>query len=136
RAVEELTAQADGLRPLAEAKRRGRWWSLSWWRATFKGDAPGKLADVEARRDAARTALDKVDQERAALDRERTAAEDTFQAEKGRLIWAETARRLADLDKQAAALRTRRDALAAEWDAACATLERASVRPACPSPPR
>src|SRR5262249_14389179 len=63
-------------------------------------------------------------------DRERTAAEDTFQAEKGRLIWAETARRLADLDKQAAALRTRRDALAAEWDAACATLERASVRPA------
>jgi hypothetical protein len=130
RAVEELTAQAEALRSLAEAKRRGRWWSPAWWRATFKGDAPAKLAAVEARRDAARAALDKVDQERAVLDRQRTAAEETFQAEKGRLIEAETARRLADLDQQTAALRARRDALTAEWDAACVTLEHASLRPA------
>lgn len=52
-----LKNDLDSLRPLAQAKNGGRWWSLTWWKATLQGDVVGqekkvqeKLVELEALR--------------------------------------------------------------------------------------
>ncbi len=129
RAAEERAAEAEALRPLAEAKRAGRWWSPSWWRATFGGDVVARLAEREARRDEARVAVARLDAERARLDAERAAAEEAFQTEKRKWIDRETASRQAELDKELAALRGRREELEAEWAQICAAFADTAQRP-------
>jgi hypothetical protein len=62
----EKTTQAATLRPLAEAKRRNRWWSLSWWRATFGGDVVGRYETLQKEVLAQQSASELCDQELAA----------------------------------------------------------------------
>ncbi len=42
----------EELRPLAEAKQQGRWWTAAWWRATWRGHVVEKMAELASRRQA------------------------------------------------------------------------------------
>ena len=130
REIEALTAELEALRPLAEAKNGGRWWSGAWWRATFHGGVPSKFAELEKGRDTARAALERLEGERKQLEQERTVVEETFQTEKQKQIAEETARRLAALEAQQASLRAERAAIAATWQKTCALLEHEALWPA------
>ncbi len=131
--LDALTTQAESLTPLVEAKSHGRWWSPSYWRATFQGDVPAKLTALQAERETVLKKVQVLDDEEAALARDLRAAEDTLQAERRRLIEGETARRLAELDGQSASLRERQRALEGEWAEARAGFnEKAS--PETPTP--
>jgi hypothetical protein len=41
-----LQPEIQAANPLAEAKRRGAWWSLAWWKATFRGNAVNRLTQL------------------------------------------------------------------------------------------
>jgi hypothetical protein len=133
-AVEELVAQIDSLRPLAAAKSGGRWWSPSWWRATFQGDVPAKLAELDSRREDARAEAERLGREFERLEGECRQAEEAFLAEKCRLTGEETARRQAELDAQLATLRQRREVVAGAWDRTCAELADDPARPQAREP--
>ncbi len=60
--------------PLAEAKQQGRWWSPTWWKATFKGGAIARQAELQAQRAQQQAAFAAADQRIAELAAARTAA--------------------------------------------------------------
>jgi hypothetical protein len=101
----DLAARRDALRPLAEAKRRGRWWSLAWWRATFRGRVPDRLTALEAEHARAAAALEAAEGAIREAERALREAEEACAAEQRRLREAEVGRRQADLADQEAALR-------------------------------
>lgn len=45
----DLRREMEGLRPLAEARRRQRWWTWTWWKALFQGDVVGRFTLLEDR---------------------------------------------------------------------------------------
>lgn len=96
--AETVTARLESLRPLAEAKENKRWWTGSFWRATFQGDVAGEVTQLHHRLDAAEAGLAAVEAERQRLTQvdadARTHCEETLTA----LITAEKTSRLAELD--------------------------------------
>ncbi|HYT92039.1 MAG TPA: AAA domain-containing protein, partial [Gemmataceae bacterium] len=129
-ALDALSAQMAGLVPLADAKTSGRWWSPSWWRATFKGDVPTKLAALRTEHETAQGALTALEQQLEEITRQRQAAEEDYQKERRQRLTDETARRQAALDEQLVALVARTSALEADWQKECAVLELEKLRPA------
>jgi hypothetical protein len=124
-----LQAQLESLRPLAAAKEQGRWWSLRFWKATFKGEVPGKVAALEAQEKAAEEALQSLEQEIQALAHQRREIESKYQAERGRLLETEVSRRQALLQEQLTALRQEQGLLQDKWQSLCAELDQV-----CPQP--
>src|SRR5207237_538574 len=59
----QQTQELDRLRPLAEAKLKGRWWSARWWKATFAGNVPGRVAELESRQEHLQSALATLEEE-------------------------------------------------------------------------
>jgi hypothetical protein len=60
--VAALDPQISACQPLANARRRGAWWSPSWWRALVKGDVIGRLAHLEAQQQQAYDGVSAADQ--------------------------------------------------------------------------
>jgi hypothetical protein len=125
-----LCAERDRLRPFAEARQAGRWWSVRWWRATvFQRHLLTSSKEVERRVGELGQGRDRLEQEAAALAEERRRAEQRFREETDRLCQAETARRLAEEDTRLRALEAERGLLAEEWHGLCRQLS-----PGAPAP--
>jgi hypothetical protein len=77
--VAQLDQTIAALAPVAAAKQQGRWWAIAWWRALFKGDVAGRLAESEKQRQQAQIGLDAL--EKQLLDLAETRASDCAQAE-------------------------------------------------------
>src|SRR5262249_50318232 len=58
----EINRQLERLRPFADARRGGRWWTLRWWRARLRGDVLAKERELHEARDRA------AEQQRAIQD--------------------------------------------------------------------
>lgn len=115
----DLMPRLDLVRPLAEAKTHGRWWSSTWWKAALRGDVIGDFTQLEQALDNVRGDLAGVESQLRArlLDRENDEA--AFAAERARLIETEIAARRADLDAQLAVLLRQERSLLEAGDALC-----------------
>ncbi len=129
----EVEAECERLRPLAEARQAGRWWTGAWWRGVFQRDLTAHLDRLKQRQEELRGAAANLEREAAQLADERARAEDDFRAERGRLAGAETAQRQADLDAQAAPLAAEQKRLDDDWHAACRGLSAPAAPPAEPT---
>src|SRR5207249_1092593 len=45
----DVDNQMVSLRPLMLAKQQGRWWTWTWWRATFKGKVLARWSELQSR---------------------------------------------------------------------------------------
>jgi hypothetical protein len=130
RLIEEQAAAVEAVRPRAEAKRTGRWWSPSWWAATFGGNPLARLAELESRCAESRAKLAKLEAQRGQLDAEQAAAEESFRADRDRLVQGETTRRQAEVDRKLTAFHAQSAALDADWAGVCTTFIHAAHCPA------
>lgn len=121
--LRELEATLLPLRPLAEAKRRGRWWTWSWWKALFKGDVVGKVSRLEAEQTELKKKTDEVQQKLAALasQEEKDAAE--YEAACSALLNGEIETRRAAHLQEVGGLQTQKVEIVAAWKAACDLLD-------------
>jgi hypothetical protein len=110
-----LQVQIDQVRPLAEAKQHGRWWTGTWWRATFAGNAAQRLAELESQRQRLDSQLATAAAEARRLADELASSEDKYRAECTRAVEAEIARRQAHLDEQMEALDRDQALLCDKW---------------------
>jgi hypothetical protein len=103
-AERQRTAEAEcrRLRPRAEALAGGRWFTPAYWQARMDKDGPARLAEAESRLAAVNTALEELAVREQKLSADRRAAEAEHAADWSRLIDAEVARRLGDLNDRAA----------------------------------
>jgi hypothetical protein len=120
--VNGLESALEPLLPLAAAKRAGRWWTLAWWRATFRGGVIGRVEQLEKQRDQLRPTETRLAKDADDLAAEWTRAEAQLAAERDEVDRAETARRLAELDARAAVLGPERLRAKTEWQSACREL--------------
>ncbi|MFO0968701.1 MAG: AAA domain-containing protein [Gemmataceae bacterium] len=126
---EALQPQLAALRPLAEARRTGRWWSGAWWKAVFRGDVAARMAELEEQERQAGADLAAAEQAGHALDARRAETENEEAACVERLIQAESDRQGAEIEE---ALRRVRAALAEareRWHAMLAELGLAAQEP-------
>jgi len=130
RELEELTGEVAEVRPLAEAKEHGRFWSGQWWKATFSGNATTRLAELESRQQTVQKALADLTEESHALDRRRADAELAHKVERAKPIAEETQRRQAILDERGSVLNRDRDLLKEKWRLGLAELDADMPRPA------
>ena len=92
----EQTAQAlqfEAIRPLAEAKHAGRWWTGAWWRATWQGNVPRRFVEMEAAHQQVADMLQRLGEEAQRVTQQREEEESAFQAERARLLQDEIVRR-------------------------------------------
>ncbi len=54
----DIDRQIAAVEPLASAKARGQWWTLTWWKATFNGDVVGQLAGLRAHKQETQSAIE------------------------------------------------------------------------------
>jgi hypothetical protein len=129
----EVEAELERLRPLAEARQAGRWWTGAWWRGAFQKDLPAHLEQLGRRQGELREAAARLEQEAARLAAERARAEDDFRAERRRLAEVETGQRQAELDAEVAPLVAEQKRLDEDWQAACRGLTAPAAPPAEPT---
>jgi hypothetical protein len=128
-----LDADLAALRPLAEAKQQGRWWSPAWWKATFKGAAVARQAELQAKRQEQEAALAAAEQRIA-----ESAAAKSAAAEEGTA--ACQARAQAEIDKRQKKHRACADDCQSRlaghqsaWDELCRQIDVEALRPAAQS---
>ncbi len=125
-----VATQLGALGPLVQAKQQGRWWTLAWWRATFRGNTASRCAELEDARQQIQTSLDALQEQIRSLNLEREQAESNFQEQRAHLVNEEVARRIAELSGEESALQQELDRLQPEWQSACQNLGPESSRPA------
>jgi hypothetical protein len=130
----QVESERERLRPLAEARGSGRWWTGAWWRGAFQKDLPAHLEQLRQRQDELREAAVRLEQEAAQLTADRARAEDDFQSERRRLAEVEVGQRQAALGAEAAPLADEQNRLDADWQAACRGLTAPAAPPAEPTP--
>lgn len=128
-----LQADEAACRPLADARRQGRWWTGAWWRARFTSDLAGRLADLERQRAGAQATLDAVAEQLHQNAELRARAEAKLQAEHDALIVAEGERRRAAWAAQVAEIEKEQEPLQRQWQTLIARLDKAQ-HPATISP--
>ncbi len=129
-----LAPEIETLRPLAEARRQGRWWTFTWWRARFRPGLCTRLGDLERRQEQAATALAEREREGQALEAERRNARATYEAERAARVDEEVRRRQAQVDAELILLRSKFESLQGEWHHRCDELAPDSPRPAEATP--
>ena len=138
--VEQTTADSDGrritleaavrcLQPLAAAKQRGRWWTLAWWRALFRGNVSERLADRQSRLEETCATLAGAREEAQILHGKRQELEKEHQHALGQIQKKEVNRRLAELAAQEPALEEAGRQLDMRWHDQIEKLDR-DARPA------
>jgi hypothetical protein len=131
--VAKLAPQLAALRPLVEAKQRGRWWTPAWWKATFASNVFTRQAELQARHDQEQACLAALQADISRHNDERQQADQAYRAQRRHLVEADIDRRRAALDDQEASLSNDRRLLQQKWDGACGELS-ADARPARPAP--
>lgn len=129
----ELRKAFKSLHPLAEAKRRGRWWTFTWWQATLRGQTLVKMTELENR-------LNDVEATSHVLETKQKENEDKerqlkmwFESERARLLVLEIERRRQDCEKQEHDIRRELELFQCAWQANVTLLERPDLRPKEPS---
>jgi hypothetical protein len=122
-----LKAQLDGLRPLAEARQHGHWWSVSWWRS-LSGDVVARAEELDAKRRHAADEMEALGRQKQGILAEQERAKERYASERGRLAAAEGARRRDEQDAQEAALGHDEQLLQGKWQAACRQLDEETAR--------
>jgi hypothetical protein len=127
--LDELVIRLASVRPLAEAKDRGRWWSPAWWRALFQPGIVAARDELDARQRQVQDTITDLDRQAEQCEQERRSAEHRFVDERSRLVAAEVSRRQAQVEAEEASVRQQIDALTAEWQALCERFEIGTLRP-------
>jgi hypothetical protein len=117
-----LDSEWETLRPLAEARQGGRFWSGAWWRAMRHGGLNERVRELEARRLEMQTARQRLDQDIAARRSERAEAEKRHADDIRRLQDEEIARRQSALDVEIAAVTRERVAVEEQGKTHCSGL--------------
>lgn len=111
-----LTDEYESLRPLVEAKREGRWLTLSWWKAVIHGkqleraaELEKLLADLGQRETALKERLRQLEDELPEI-------ETRFANERQTLIDQEITRRKEQLDREEIEFSARDEAMRMQWD--------------------
>src|SRR5947209_15712044 len=103
------------LRPLAESKHLGRWWTSNWWRATFSGAWKEAYRESEAARDRLEENVERARARLRELDDQKEQLVSAFERNRKQLIDEETTRRGGEFDRQAASLVRGQALLEQEW---------------------
>jgi hypothetical protein len=119
--------EQKSLEPLIDAKQRGRWWSMAWWRATFTKDLAQRLADATARKAAAQSALATAANELEQLAARRRQRELQLETDRAALVAAESERRKNAWAEQIAAVEREQQPLAKAWQAHLQQLDSTSA---------
>jgi hypothetical protein len=130
REQDALTARFEALRPLADAKEHKRWWTGTWWRATFQGDVLAQAAELENAQHKVQATLEANEKQAEQLRDELAREEDQVAAQRKQLVEREIARRLSELDEREAALRHDLHLIEEKGHAACRNLQPETQRPA------
>lgn len=118
-----VAGELAALRPLAQAKQQGRWWSPLWWQATFRGDVVSRVAELDKQQQTLDAALAKLEQDHQTLTRQRADAAAAFQRQHAAIVDAEIAGRLGDLDRQRGHLERHQAQLRQHWQTVSTGLE-------------
>jgi hypothetical protein len=116
---EALTAKFEALRPLADAKEHKRWWTGTWWRATFQGDVLAQAAELQSAQQKVHAVLEANEKQAEQLRSDLAREEEGFAAEHRRVVQEEAAKRLSVLEEREAALRHDLHLIEEKWHAAC-----------------
>jgi hypothetical protein len=125
-----LENEVQKLKPLALARQRGRWWTLAWWRALFRGQIGERLAECQNRLDGTCAALAAAREEAQNLQAKRRELEQEHQQALKHLLKKESDRRQAELAVNQTALDETGRQLDMRWQAQIELLDRDSARPA------
>lgn len=128
-----LSAEVEQLRPLAEARRAGRWWTGAWWRSVFRGNLLAQVSEKEDHLRDVQKRLEELRQEAVRLMEATEEAERCFGAGRDQLAAEAVARRLAELDDQEAVLGQEENLIQKKRQAACRELGPEIPAPAAPT---
>lgn len=123
-----LEAEVHALQPLALAKQRGRWWTLAWWRALFRGKVHERLAEAQTRLEEICKTHASACEEAQGLHSKRQELENEHHQALKHIQQQEVNRRLAELAARESALDEEGRQLNLRWHAQIEKLE--SARPA------
>jgi hypothetical protein len=112
-----VTAEREQALPLLEARRRGRFFSVAYWRGRFRGVTPARLDELNRREGQLAEEEQRLAAEVAELESERDRTGRQFESDLRKLQGEEVERRRAVLEEQIAALRSQLAPLLAEWQA-------------------
>jgi hypothetical protein len=115
--ADELTAELATLRPLADAKKAGRWWSVAWWKATVQSDCVNRCLALEEQAEQTQRSLDKLTQQERDCERERSESERQFASVQERLLQEEIARRNCEFEIAESAIAQEKVRWQEAWDA-------------------
>lgn len=123
------TAQQElhALLPLLEAKQKGRWWTLAWWRA--RGNIVQRTRDAEATVASAEKSLVLFEESCQKLRDQRVAAQEQLQASREHVVQTEVNRRRAELNRHQAGWQRDWNDWTERWRQACESLEHTGHRP-------
>src|SRR5262249_4558030 len=124
-----LTARFEELRPLADAKEHKRWWTGTWWRATFQGDVLARAAELHTAQQKVQESLEANEKQAGQLRDELAREEEQVAAQRRRLAQEEITQRQSVLDEREAALRHDLHLIEDKWHAACLGLQPDTQRP-------
>jgi hypothetical protein len=129
----EVNRARDALRPLAEAKRRGQWWTRAWWRATWRGQVPAAMAELESRQQAVDAQMQALLDVCAQAQEKCRHAEEQFLLDRTELIRKEADQRRHVIAQQQAGCQGQLEHWVAAWRQELLTLETAAHRPTEPT---
>lgn len=95
-----LTKGVSELRPLADAKQAGRWWTPTWWKATFAGNVIARMKELEYKLAAQQSQVNALEESIRQQETLRDQAEQTFQDACTRMKGAEIHKRQALLAEE------------------------------------
>lgn len=127
---DERAHRLECLGRLAESKRQGRWWTLGWWRATFRGNIATEIAALETDLQRIQAEREAADQEIHRLSHQREETVQAFDLEQRCLNKTAAAPRLTASNDEDATLQREQKSLQEAWQAACRELEDENHRPA------
>lgn len=122
--LEQACRTGDRIRPLAEAKKCGRWWKLAWWQALFGGNVVQTLAELDQRRQTLEMKIQELAGRQAELDNRQKLNADQFQAKRQHILQGEIGRRRQEWLLREAELVRAQESLGNQWSAQVQGLER------------
>jgi hypothetical protein len=125
-----LTAKFDALRPLADAKEHKRWWTGTWWRATFQGDVLTQAAELQKAQQQVQTDLEELERQAAAAREARDREDQTFAGRRKGLVEEEVARRETAVRQRQAAVAEELAQVEKSWQGMLDGLLQDTPRPA------
>jgi len=127
---EGVHSAQSAMQPLVEAKNSGRWWSVSWWQATFRQNLAEDWLELSSKVEQVEAELVELQGRIHLLQKQRENAQQKWHEEKLLLISAEAERRSVAFDRRLHELHQQWDGLRNAWQAEEGRLHLEGPRPA------